>query len=176
MKAGKVSAAVCADVLGISMVTWAKLIDDGVVERQPASVGHDLRTVVRAAYAASQRRAAGRGAKGEGEVLSSARARQALAIAVKNEFANACTRAEFIHVGIFNARLERTFSVMKEKIVGRSGKIADAVCSFCPGAERSAIENILRNEDRELMGELSSVETYTAPGNAANDEASNESK
>lgn len=160
MKANRVSAATVCEWLDITRPTFASYIEAGVFERQPTSVGYDLRLVVRASFAHSRRTAAGRGAKGEGEILSSARARHATAAAETAELKNAVARGTFVRVSLMMEKVTATFTVIRERALGLAGKISDAIELHCPGLDRSQIDEIVDSEVREWLNELATPRTY----------------
>src|SRR6516164_8506390 len=73
-----VSAEVVAKLFGVSRVTFASWVNDGIIERQ-GTTGYDLSVVSRSLLKHYQRLAAGRGEDGEVRILATARAREAQA-------------------------------------------------------------------------------------------------
>jgi hypothetical protein len=85
MRKGRVSATHCCAFLDISATTFGRLIEDGVFARQSPSDGYGLKLVVRACCALWRHQAAGRADPEQDRVLSSARARHALAAAEERD-------------------------------------------------------------------------------------------
>src|SRR4051812_49192341 len=94
---GRVSAELIGDLFGASRTTFAKWINEGVIERQAPARGYDLRVVCRAVHAHHRRIASGRGAEG-GDQLTVQRVRLARAKAEREERQNSIESGEVVRV------------------------------------------------------------------------------
>src|SRR6516225_5204561 len=96
MLPGRVSASEVCAWLDISNVVFARLCNEGVLKRESRKDGYDLRQVVRTYCDHMRRQAAGRGGPDEQQVLSSARARAAVATAEQMELRTQIARGNYI--------------------------------------------------------------------------------
>jgi hypothetical protein len=144
---GNVSAGVICDLFGVSSVTFARWIDDGLFERAKA---YDLKTICRALLKNYQRRASGRGEEGEVRVLASARARQALAIAEREELRNAVAKSQYVPLAAVRVALEDHLVAAREVALSLPGKTS----SNLVGRDAEEIHEILENEIYEMLDRL----------------------
>jgi phage terminase Nu1 subunit (DNA packaging protein) len=150
---GKVSAAVCADVLGVSAVTFAKYINEGVIARQRE---YDLRVVCRAVLAHYRRIASGRaGEGGSDNVLASARARQAVATAEMVELRNAVAKSQYVPLAAVRIALEEHIVAAREVALSLPGKTAPNLV----GRDGEEIYVILEAEIYEMLERLADGDT-----------------
>lgn len=123
---GRIGAAEAASYLGISAVSFSKLVHLGVFEHQGRD-GYDLKTVTRAACEHWRRQAAGRGEPGEERVLSSARARQAAATADMVELRTRIAAGSYVSLDLVGRQLDTLFTEFRETCLSLPGELADAL-------------------------------------------------
>ncbi|WP_128944335.1 hypothetical protein [Bradyrhizobium zhanjiangense] len=139
-------------MLGISTVAFGNLLNAQVIERQPRSAGYDLRTVVRAACEHWRRQAAGRGAPGEERVLSSARARQAVAAAEQLELRTAIARGEYVSLAAIGKALDGLIITMRQQFLWAIPPAVVAVVKdHAPGADSGAIFEAVDDVVRDAL-------------------------
>jgi hypothetical protein len=154
MKPGRVSMAKAAAHIDRSLVSFSKLLNDGVIKREDRAVGYDLDEVRVAFIRHLTSVAAGRGAQGEGKLLSSARARQAIAIASERELKTGILSGKFLSRGAVVAALTDMFAIMREIMLGWPGKCADGLTPFC-AEDRERISDFLQTEIYDVLTQLS---------------------
>jgi phage terminase Nu1 subunit (DNA packaging protein) len=165
MKKNNVTAATVCDFLGISTQTFATMINGGIFERQTAATGYDLKATIRAIYAHSQRRAAGRGEAGESAVLSSARARLAVAKAKEAEFKNEVARGLYVRTRYVTEAGVAMVMASRDIAMQMPGKISDAVSTHTE-EDRAAVFKIIQGEIFEMLDRLS-IADFTSHMKAA---------
>jgi phage terminase Nu1 subunit (DNA packaging protein) len=156
------SAAEAARHVGLSNVSFAKLLNDGVVERQVRTVGYDLTVVRLACFKHLRSLAAGRGGVDSGEMLSRERSllakEQREAVSLKN----AISRGDYVSLAVVKSALVSTFAVMREQVLTLPGAIADSLAPFSPN-DRAQITDIIRDKVYELLEGLSEAKINFAP-------------
>jgi hypothetical protein len=152
----KVSAAVCADVLGVSQTTFAKYLNEGIITRQKE---YDLRIVCRSVLAHYRRIASGRaGEGGSDNVLSSARARQAVATAEMVELRNAVAKSQYVPLAAVRVALEEHIAAAREVALSLPGKTAANLV----GRDGEEIHAILEAEIYEMLDRLATGDVVAA--------------
>jgi phage terminase Nu1 subunit (DNA packaging protein) len=156
------STAQAARHVGLSNVSFAKLLNDGVVERQDRTVGYDLTVVRLACFKHLRSLAAGRGGVDSGEMLSRERSllakEQREAVSLKN----AISRGDFVSLTVVKSALVSTFATMREQCLTLPGAVADSLTPFSP-KDRAEITDIIRDKVYELLEGLSEAKINFAP-------------
>jgi hypothetical protein len=119
-----VSAEVVAKLFGVSRVTFASWVSDGIFDRQ-GTAGYDLSVVSRSLLKHYQRRAAGRGEEGEQRVLATARAREAQARARHIELRSQDYEAKNWPIERVHFLFANTFYVVIENLSGLAGRLCN---------------------------------------------------
>src|SRR5258706_7605432 len=155
------SAAAAAAHINLSGVSFARLLNLGVIVRQTREVGYDLRVVRFARLNQLEALAAGRGGEDGGALLSTQRAKLAAAQANAAEFKNAQMMGDYMPLGVVKKQLETTFMVARERALSTPGKCADSLTPHCK-EDREAIHEILRAEIYDMLEDMSDPVAYAA--------------
>jgi hypothetical protein len=151
--------AAAAAHIGLSLVTFSKLLNMNVIERQPRGAGYDLTTVRMARLKQLEAAAAGRSGSDGGALLAKERAllarEQREAAQIKNELA----RGELIHLETIKRVFTPMFYNFREIALGTPGKVADAVADAC-GGDRALVYNLIDSEIRDMLDLLATDEAY----------------
>jgi|SRR6516225_1068856 hypothetical protein len=154
MKPGRVSAAVAADMLGVSGPTFAKLIAVGAFPRSAPKVGYNLREVTRGTVAYYQRQASGRSDNpDENRVLSSARARAANAQAAERELRFGILRGDYVSARAVVHVVGGYVMQVRERLLSLPGKWAANLV----GRELEEISDVLVDEVHEALDDLAAA-------------------
>lgn len=147
------SAALAAAHIGVSAVTFGKLLNTGIIKRQPRNVGYDLTVVRMARLRQLEAIAAGRSGADGGVLLARERAlltrEKRESAALKNQDA----RGELVHLSLIRTTLGELFGNMREVVLGTAGVISDAIAAH--PMDRAAIHQIIDGRLREMLAELS---------------------
>lgn len=142
-----------ANDLGITERRFSQLVADGVFPRSGEN-GYDISQIRVLDRKRLEAAASGRG-DGGGQ-LATERARlareQGDAIAIKN----AVARGDFVPLAQLTKKVSERNSVVRERLLTISGKIADA----CAMRTREEIEEIIADEIEEVLNELAEPGTY----------------
>jgi phage terminase Nu1 subunit (DNA packaging protein) len=151
-----VSMSAAATHCGISVVAFSRLLDMGVIQRQPREVGYDLTTCRLARFKHLENLAAGRGGidGSSGAALSASRSRLAEAQTRAQEMKTAILSGEYVRLEVFARVLDEMFVVAREIALSTPGKTADAVAAAC-GGDRALVFRIIDDEIREMLTLLS---------------------
>src|SRR2546430_16522809 len=133
------STAEAARHIGLSDVSFAKLLNDGIIERQDRATGYDLTKVRLKCFAHLRSVAAGRGGEDGGAVLSTQRAKLVAAQTQAAECKNMQAMGQFVELSLRQRWLQQTFLVMRGIALGPCGKCGGALCP-CPPKMRAQIE------------------------------------
>jgi hypothetical protein len=130
---------VCA-WLGISSVTFARICNEGVLKRQDRKDGYDLKQTVGIYCEHMRRQAAGRGGPDEQQILSSARARAALAQAEQMELRTQIARGNHISRDALVFGLQGFIIEMRQEFLhGIPPAAVATVIGYAPEADSNAI-------------------------------------
>jgi phage terminase Nu1 subunit (DNA packaging protein) len=151
-----VSVSAAAVHCGISVTAFTRLLDMGVIQRQPREVGYDLTTCRLARFKYLENLAAGRGGAdgSSGAALSASRSRLAEAQTRAQEMKTAIMSGEYVRLEVFAKIHETHLMVFRERCLSIPGSCADSLTPFTP-ADRAAIELVLRDKVYEALDELS---------------------
>jgi hypothetical protein len=152
-KDGRVSMSVAAIHCGISVVSFARLLDMGVIERQPREVGYDLTTCRLARFKYLENLAAGRSGADGGALLAKERALLAREQREAATIKNAVARGDYVSLDLVEKKLTPLFSNFREQALSTPGVIADAVAQAC-GGDRALVYSIIDDRVREMLTEL----------------------
>jgi phage terminase Nu1 subunit (DNA packaging protein) len=147
------SAAAAAAHINLSGVSFARLLNLGVIVRQAREVGYDLRVVRLARLNQLEALAAGRGGEDGGAVLSTQRAKLAAAQTQAAEFKNQQAMGQFVELSLMQRMLQQTFLVMREIALGTAGKVADTLQPFTP-LDRTEIYRVIHAEICTMLESL----------------------
>jgi hypothetical protein len=141
---------------GISVVSFSRLLDLGVIQRQSREVGYDLTTCRLARFKYLENLAAGRGGLdgSSGAALSASRSRLAEAQTRAAEMKTGILSGEYVRLEVFARVLDEMFVVLREIALGMPGKTADSVAAAC-GGDRALVFRIIDDEIREMLTLLS---------------------
>jgi hypothetical protein len=153
------STAEAARHVGLSDVSFGKLLNSGVIERQDRATGYDLTKVRLKCFAHLRSVAAGRGGVNSGEMLSHERAMLAKEQREGITLKNAISRGEFVEVSAFKKQLVSDLTVTRERALSLPGKCADALQPYTP-EDRSAIHEVLKSEVYEMLGDMANPPAY----------------
>ena len=148
-----------AQHVGLSDVSFAKLLNDGVVERQDRASGYNLTTVRLACFKHLRSVAAGRGGVNSGEMLSHERAMLAKEQREAVTLKNAIVRGDYVELPAFKEQFISDLSVTRETALSMPGKSADALTPYTP-KDRDAIYKILQSEIYEMLGAMADPPAY----------------
>jgi hypothetical protein len=158
-KDGRVSMSVAAIHCGISVVSFARLLDMGVIERQPREVGYDLTTCRLARFKYLENLAAGRSGADGGALLAKERAilarEQREAAQIKNELA----RGELVHLEAIKRVFTPMFYNFREIALGTPGVISDAISAHTK-EDRVRVFEIVDEKIRDMLDLLATDEAY----------------
>jgi hypothetical protein len=153
------STAEAARHVGLSDVSFAKLLNDGIIERQDRATGYDLTKVRLKCFAHLRSVAAGRGGVNSGEMLSHERALLAKEQREAVTLRNSISRGEFVEVLGFKKQLIIDLSVTRETALSLPGKVADGLTPHC-AEDRAAIYKIIQSEVYEMLGAMADPPAY----------------
>jgi phage terminase Nu1 subunit (DNA packaging protein) len=153
------SSADAARHVGLSDVSFGKLINIGVIERQDRVTGYDLTKVRLKCFAHLRSVAAGRGGVNSGEMLSHERAMLAKEQRETITFKNAIVRGDYVSVPLFKKQLVTDLTVTRERALSLAGKVADALKPHTP-KDRSAIYDVIKSEVYEMLGDMANPPAY----------------
>lgn len=149
-----VSASAAAAHIGVSLVTFSKLLNTGVIHRQPRDVGYDLTTVRIARLRQLEAAAAARSGVDGGALVAKERAllarEQREAAQIRNQYA----RGELVSLDAIQKALEELFIGVREIALGTAGKVSDAVSTHTK-EDREAVFTIIDEEIRAMLTLLS---------------------
>jgi phage terminase Nu1 subunit (DNA packaging protein) len=148
------STAEAARHIGLSDVSFAKLLNDGIIERQDRATGYDLTKVRLKCFAHLRSVAAGRGGEDGGAVLSVQRARLAAAQTQAAEFKNMQAQGGYVELSLMQKSLVAMFTTARERALTMPGKCADSLTPHT-AKDRDAIHEILRAEIYEMLDDMS---------------------
>jgi phage terminase Nu1 subunit (DNA packaging protein) len=148
------SAAAAAAHINLSGVSFARLLNLGVIVRQAREVGYDLRVVRLARLNQLEALAAGRGGEDGGAALSVQRAKLAAAQASRAEFQNMQDQGQYVELSLMKRMLVSSFLVMREIALGTAGKISDSLQAFTP-LDRAEIYKVIHGEIIVMLESLS---------------------
>jgi hypothetical protein len=135
-----------------SVVSFSRLLDLGIIERQARDVGYDLDVCRAARFKYLENRDGG-------AALSAQRAKLATAQTVAVERRNAVDAGDLVSIAVVRRDLEADFAVMREISLSLPGKVADSLTPHC-AEDRGVITEILRREIREMLENLSDPKSY----------------
>lgn len=149
---------------GISVVSFSRLLDLGVIQRQPRDVGYDLTTCRLARFKYLENLAAGRGGAdgSSGAALAASRSRLAQAQTRAAELKTGIMSGQYVRLETFARVCDEVFMTMREIALCVPGKTADAIAELS-GIERYVIEGLIRDEIYEML-ELLSTASVIARG------------
>jgi hypothetical protein len=153
------STAEAARHVGLSDVSFAKLLNDGVIERQDRATGYDLTKVRLKCFAHLRSIAAGRGGVDSGEMLSHERAMLAKEQREAISLRNAVSRGEYVHVPGFKKQLISDMTVTREQGLSLAGTLADAVEPHS-ALDRTAIFEMIKAKVHEMLGAMANPPAY----------------
>jgi hypothetical protein len=152
------SASAAAAHIAVSGVTFSKLLNDNVFERQDRATGYDLRVVRLARLKQLEAIAAGRGGEDGGALLSHERSLLAREQRESAQIKNATARGDLVSLAAVRKRYEASLMVFRERALSHPGKMADPLSM----RTREEIEPLLRAEMYEMLDELSDPTAYVA--------------
>jgi hypothetical protein len=152
------STAEAARHIGLSEVSFAKLLNDGIIERQDRATGYDLTKVRLKCFAHLRSVAAGRGGEDGGALLSHERSLLAREQRESAQIKNATARGDLVSLAAVRKRYEASLMVFRERALSHPGKMADPLSM----RTREEIEPLLRAEMYEMLDELSDPTAYVA--------------
>src|SRR2546421_9273408 len=155
------STAEAARHIDLSDVSFAKLLNDGIIERQDRATGYDLTKVRLKCFAHLRSVAAGRGGEDGGAVLSTQRAKLAAAQTQAAEFKNMQAMGQFVELSLMQRMLQQTFLVMREIALGTAGKISDGLQPHTP-MDRAEIYRVIHGEICVMLESLADPEGLAA--------------
>jgi len=135
-----------------SVVSFSRLLDLGIIERQPRDVGYDLDVCRAARFKYLENRDGG-------AALSAQRAKLATAQTVAVERRNALDAGDLVSIELVRRSLETDFGVMREIALGVPGKIADSLQPHS-ALDRGVIAEIVKLEIYEMLENLSDPKNY----------------
>jgi hypothetical protein len=147
-----VSMSAAAIHLGISVVSFSRLLDLGVIQRQERGC-YDLTTCRLARLKHLENLAAGRSGPDGGALLAKERALLAREQREAAQIKNALARGELVHLDAVEKTLTPLFYNFREHALGTPGKIADSVAAAC-GGDRALVFRILDDQIREMLDDL----------------------
>jgi hypothetical protein len=150
------STAEAARHIGLSEVSFAKLLNDGIIERQDRATGYDLTKVRLKCFAHLRSVAAGRGGEDGGALLSHERSLLAREQRESAQIKNATARGDLVSLAAVRKRYEASLMVFRERALSHPGKMADPLSM----RTREEIEPLLRAEMYEMLDELSDPTAY----------------
>jgi phage terminase Nu1 subunit (DNA packaging protein) len=156
------STAEAARHVGLSNVSFARLLNSGVVERQDRTVGYDLTVVRLACFKHLRSLAAGRGGIDSGEMLSRERSLLAKEQRESISLRNAANRGDLVPLAIVKSALVSTFSVLRERCLTLPGAVADSIEPLS-ALDRGQITDIIRDKVHELLEDLSETKIRFGP-------------
>src|SRR5262249_27592267 len=127
MLPGRVSASEVCAWLDISNVVFARLCNEGVLKRESRKDGYDLRQTVRTYCDHMRRQASGRGSPDEQQVLSSARARAAVATAEQMELRTQIARGKYVPLDALRVALDDMIITYRQELLWTIPSAAAAV-------------------------------------------------
>jgi hypothetical protein len=143
------SAAEAADHIGVSSVTFGKLLNMGVIERQPRHMGYDLRKVRMARIHQLEALAHGRE---EGGTLTKQRAKLEAVKTDVAEFKLGLMRGDYVSLEVFAKEYERQLMVMREHFLQLPRVAAEALLPILRSeADMAAAEDVIRERTYEAM-------------------------
>ncbi len=149
----------CANHLFISERRFREILDQGIVDRQPAG-SYDL-DVVREQYITHLREvAAGRSSSADGLDLTKERARLASEQADAQEMKNAASRGELLARGDVHAAVTEAFARVRAKLLALPSKIAPVAYGLPTIAE---VRDKITDGVSEALSELSATRIAGVP-------------
>jgi hypothetical protein len=148
----RVSASEVCAWLDISNVVFARLCNEGALKRESRKDGYDLRQMVQTYCNHMRRQASGRGSPDEQQILSSARARAAVAQAEQMELRTQIARGNHIPRDALCFGLQGFIIEMRQEFLhGIPPAAVAAVIGYAPEADTNAIYEAVDNVVRDAL-------------------------
>jgi hypothetical protein len=162
------SASAAAAHIFTSNVTFARLLNEGVIQRQPRDVGYDLDAVRAARLRQLERIAAGRGGEG-GDALTEERVKLTRVKRQREERQAGVEAGQLVRLVSVQRALEGMLISMRDRLLGLPGEAA-YMLAMRPQQE---VFEILDGMVRDKLEELADPDGFAARAAAAGVESKN---